>query len=394
MMNRILLFAVLVAGMMVAAASVALAAPTYINESRVALTHERVLGDARFASFARQFGLPSGVFKDAPHCAAPLPVGAAGKFRFGLNASGAQEWATVTPQESAVMAGMLYELPDGWFLHAQLCVAGNAGLFYGHLPSRDGQDGVPGPEGPAGPKGDTGATGPVGPEGPRGPAGPAGARGSRGPAGTNGQDGAPGRDGVDAVVTQSAPVVTEQVTGASADASANVGGDINATDGSTVNVIGGTATATAEATQNVAAVPQQDAAAVAVAPCAPCLSPAVTWRAAPCAVTPAPCEPQYRLRRQTYLPQRRGGTPAPRAERIEYIEPGRPGLLEYLVPLGAALLGRPEGSTYNLSATGGSATGGNATARGGNGYGGAGGSSSSSASSSSSSAAAAAAAAN
>ena len=154
------------------AASAALAGPSYINEMRTVLTHEQVVRDTRYAAFARQFGLRDDVFDRLPHEQAPLPVGSSGKFRCGTNTEGAMAWPPVTPEESATMPGVLYDLGDGWFLHAQLCTPGNAMLFYGRFPPRDGAPGRNGTNGRDGANGTNGVDG---------------ANGTNGKDGTNGQ---------------------------------------------------------------------------------------------------------------------------------------------------------------------------------------------------------------
>ena len=196
----------------IVAAAAAAAGPSYINEARVALSVQEVCADGRYAALARQFGLNPAVALDARRAEVKnLPAGARGKFRWGTQADQAYEWACITPEESAVMPGVVFPLgldPDGnyLFLHAQKGAGGNAMMFYGVLPAQplQGPAGPQGPPGPQGPKGDTGPQGPAGPPGqpgmsivgPPGPQGPPGPPGPPGPQGPQGPPGPPGRDGV------------------------------------------------------------------------------------------------------------------------------------------------------------------------------------------------------
>lgn len=162
----------------VLAATAAAAAPSYINEARVSLSVADCLADGRYAQFARQFGLDPAVLRADRAEVCNLPAGARGKFRWGLRTEDAFEWGNVTPQESSVMPGVIFDLgPDPiggrLFLHAQRGCAGNAMMFYGVLPAPPvpGPQGKPGPAGPQGPAGQQGPCGPAGPVGPQGPGG-------------------------------------------------------------------------------------------------------------------------------------------------------------------------------------------------------------------------------
>lgn len=172
------------------AANLAAAAPSYVNEARVSLTVADCLADGRYAAFARQFGLDPAVLRADRAEVCNLPVGARGKFRWGIRTEDAFEWGNVTPQESLVMPGVIFDLgpdPTGGrlFLHAQRGCAGNAMMFYGVLPPAS----VPGPQGP---RGEPGPAGPAGSQGPCGPAGPMGPQGEAGPAGPRGEPGLAG----------------------------------------------------------------------------------------------------------------------------------------------------------------------------------------------------------
>lgn len=163
----------------VIAANLAAAAPSYINEARVSLTVADCLADGRYAAFARQFGLDPAALRADRAEVCNLPAGARGKFRWGLRTEDAFEWGNVTPQESSVMPGVIFDLgpdPTGGrlFLHAQRGRGGNAMMFYGVLPlSIPGPQGPQGEPGPPGPCGEPGPQGPQGPQGEPGPAGPA-----------------------------------------------------------------------------------------------------------------------------------------------------------------------------------------------------------------------------
>lgn len=126
--------------------------PSYIKERRVPLTHDQIVRDGRFADFAQRFGLPGNVFDTPLHRQILLPAAVEGKYVWGIDPDVVHNWGLVTPQESAVFIGVLYDLEDGWFLHAQLGELGNAILFYGRFP-------VAGPPGPKGDKGDPGVPG-------------------------------------------------------------------------------------------------------------------------------------------------------------------------------------------------------------------------------------------
>ena len=169
---------------LVLAATVAAAAPSYINEARVTISVADCLADGRYAAFARQFGLDPSVLRAERAEVINLPAGSSGKFRWGTRTEDVYPWGIVTPQESASMSGVFFNVgldPQGQrlFLHAQRGCAGNAIMFYGVLPAdsvpgqpgRDGAPGAMGPQGPAGPPG------PQGPQGERGPAGPQGVEG-------------------------------------------------------------------------------------------------------------------------------------------------------------------------------------------------------------------------
>lgn len=169
------------------AANLAAAAPSYINEARVSLTVADCLADGRYAAFARQFGLDPAALRADRAEVCNLPAGARGKFRWGLRTEDAFEWGNVTPQESSVMPGVIFDLgpdPTGGrlFLHAQRGCAGNAMMFYGVLPAPS----VPGPSGPQGEPGPAGPQGPAGQQGPCGPAGPMGPQGPQGEPGLAG----------------------------------------------------------------------------------------------------------------------------------------------------------------------------------------------------------------
>jgi len=189
----------------IVAATAAAAGPSYINEPRVRLLISDVTSDSRYAVLARQFGLDPAVALDARRAEVKnLPAGARGKFRWGTQADQAYEWACVTPEESAVMPGVVFPLgldPDGnyLFLHAQRGAGGNAMMFYGILPAQplQGPQGPPGPPGPQGPQGPPGPQGPKGDTGPQGPPGQPGMSivGPPGPQGPAGPQGPPGRDG-------------------------------------------------------------------------------------------------------------------------------------------------------------------------------------------------------
>ncbi len=313
--------------------------PSYVREVRVALTHERVIQDPRFAAFARQFGLCENVFTSFPHKQANLPSETTGKFRWGVDDSQAKEWGAVTPQESACFPGVLYDLGNGWFLHAQLGALGNAILFYGRFPGAGpaGPAGPQGPAGPPGPKGDVGPMGPVGPTGATGATGPAGAPGPAGPKGDAGLQGAPGTDGADGAP---GPKGDKGDTGPQ-------------------GVPGATGATGAKGDTGPAGPPGP---AVAAAP-APAPAPPEKpkkKREAPCVWEPQPLErPCQPLVQKIVVAGMRNDRPfgvdVHGAQPIIIQQPGRPGLLDYVVPLGAAYLGRAEGSRYYLSATGGTA---------------------------------------
>lgn len=169
--------------------------PSYINERRAPLTHEKVVRDARFADFARRFGLPGDVFDTPLHRQILLPAGVDGKFVWGTNPDIVNIWGPVTPQESAVFPGVLYDLENGWYLHAQLGELGNAILFYGMFPTA-------GPPGPKGDKGDPGAPGAKGDPGAPGAPGAKGDPGVPGAKGDPGAPGAPGTNGQSATIDQ------------------------------------------------------------------------------------------------------------------------------------------------------------------------------------------------
>jgi len=159
------------------AANLAAAAPSYINEARVSLTVAEVLADSRYAAFVRQFGIDTAVLCANRAEVCNLPAGARGKFRWGTRTE-AFEWGNVTPEESSVLPGVIFNVgcdPYGGrlFLHAQKGCAGNAMMFYGILPAspRDGEAGPCGPQGPPGEQGVPGIQGPPGGPGAQGPQG-------------------------------------------------------------------------------------------------------------------------------------------------------------------------------------------------------------------------------
>lgn len=169
------------------AANLAVAAPSYINEARLNLSVAEVLADGRYAAFARQFGLDPEILRADRAEVVNLPAGSRGKFRWGLRTEDNFEWGNVTPQESSVMPGVIFDLgpdPTGGrlFLHAQRGERGNAMMFYGILPAPS----VPGPPGPQGEPGPAGPRGPAGQQGPCGPAGPMGPQGPQGEPGVAG----------------------------------------------------------------------------------------------------------------------------------------------------------------------------------------------------------------
>jgi len=165
--------------LVVIAANLAAAAPSYINEARVNLSVADCLADGRYVSFVRQFGLDPTVLRADRAEVANLPASARGKFRWGLRAEDAYEWGNVTPQESAAMPGVIFDLgldPTGGrlFLHAQRGITRyktpsgeerveyNAMMFYGVLsappaqgpPGQQGKQGEPGQQGKQGEPGE------------------------------------------------------------------------------------------------------------------------------------------------------------------------------------------------------------------------------------------------
>ncbi len=107
--------------------------PGYVTEQRAKLTVSEVRTDARYTGFAHWFGLPKDFFTKHEGVEENLPVGANGKFRWGIAPDDAVPWPDVTPQESAQMVGVTFQTGDGHFLHAQKGIRGNAILFYGKL---------------------------------------------------------------------------------------------------------------------------------------------------------------------------------------------------------------------------------------------------------------------
>ena len=175
------------------AATISCAGPQYFNEARVSLTVSEVRSDSRYADMAAWFGLSKDVFTTHNGCVENIPIGSDGKFRWGQDMAKPYPWPAVTPQESVLMTGVTFDLGNGWFLHCQKGIDGNAIVFYGKYCLRqpidgcDGKDGAPGARGEKGDKGDS-----IG--------GPRGAKGDKGdtvvgPRGPRGFDGRDGRDG-------------------------------------------------------------------------------------------------------------------------------------------------------------------------------------------------------
>lgn len=126
--------------------------PTEVRERRVALTDAEVKADPVWGRLATRFGYPASIFQSVNGLPGAIPEHRKIVMTWGTNPSSVTDVKLVYPALSAVLGGVMYDLGNGWALHAERGCKGNHILALVELPQpgrpgRDGRNGVDGRNG-------------------------------------------------------------------------------------------------------------------------------------------------------------------------------------------------------------------------------------------------------